>query len=98
MADQVQTPVYNHYSTVGEIICDSIIITGCSASNITYNQWLSNSVLLYPLPGMDFDPIDSSYVKLYSEWTSFTYPVEAYYFAALSGNDFPAEITIEDTY
>jgi hypothetical protein len=98
MADQVETPVYTHYSTVDGDICDSIVIQGCSASNITYNQWLSASVLLYPLPGMDFDPIDASYVKLYSDWTTLKYPVEAYYYSARSGNDFPAEITIEDTY
>lgn len=54
---------------------------------------------LYPLPGMDFDPIDSSYTILYSDYTLLKYPPEAFYYSARSGYDFfPIEATIEDTY
>ena len=47
---------------------------------------------------MDFDPIDSSYTILYSDFTLLKYPPEAFYYSARSGYDFPSEITIEDTY
>jgi len=55
-------------------------------------------VLYYPLPGMDFEPIDSSYTVLYKNFTTLKYPPEAFYYAALSGYDFPAETTIFDVY
>lgn len=73
-------------------------MSNCAASNLTYNQYLSGSALYYPLPGMDIDPIDSSYVKTYANWTAQTIPVEAFYFSARSGQDFPAEITVDDVY
>ena len=47
---------------------------------------------------MDYNADQISYVELYKNWTSLTHPPEAYYFSALSGNDFPAEITINDVY
>ena len=53
---------------------------------------------MYPLPGMDYDTQSVSYVNLYSDWTSFSYPVEASYVSSATGITFPAEITIEDTY
>ena len=79
-------------------LCDSPVVNGCSFSNLTYNQWLSGSVLHYPLPDMDFDAIDFSYTKLYKNFTQLQYPPEAFYYSARSGYDFPAEITIFDVY
>lgn len=84
--------------TANPLLCDSTVTLTCSASNITYNQWLSGSVLMYPLSGMDYNTTNVSYVNLYSGWTSFKYPVEAYYVSTVTGMTFPAEITIGDTY
>lgn len=98
MVTQVQAPVYDHYSTVGELICDSVIVSGCSFSNLTYNQWLSGDVLIYPLGDMLIDPIDASYTILYKDYTLLLYPPEAHYYSARSLYKFPSEITIGDTY
>jgi len=54
--------------------------------------------LYYPLPGMDILPIDSSYVILYSDYTLLKFPPEVNYWAAMSGWDCPAEVTIADIY
>jgi hypothetical protein len=51
--------VYSHYID----ICDSSVIGGCAFSNLTYNQWLSGSVLLNPLPGQVVN--DTSFVRNY---------------------------------
>jgi hypothetical protein len=55
-------------------------------------------VLYYPLPDMTVDPIYSSYTEFYPEYTILSYPPEVFYYAAISGYDFPAEVTIEDVY
>lgn len=55
-------------------------------------------MLLYPLPGLEVDPIDSSYTILYKDYTLLLYPPEAFYYSARSGYDFPAEVTIGDIY
>lgn len=47
---------------------------------------------------MVVDPIFSSYTELYSDFTTLKFPPEVYYFAAISSYDFPAEVTIFDTY
>jgi hypothetical protein len=94
MNNEIQAPVYAHYQTVDGNICNSGIITACSFSNLTYNQWLRGSVLLYPLPGIDEHPIYSSYTELYSDYTVLSYPPEVFYFAAISGYDFPTETNI----
>jgi len=98
MNTQIQAPIYAHYSTVDGDICDSTVITGCSFSNLTYNQWLSGSVLLYPLPGMDIAINHVSYTIEYADYTLLDYPPEAYYFEAVGGGGFPIEVTIFDAY
>jgi hypothetical protein len=47
---------------------------------------------------MDVEPIDSSYVILYADYTLLKYPPEVNYWAAMSGWDCPAEVTIDDIY
>jgi hypothetical protein len=37
VTSELQTPVYDWYSTIDGDICDSTVITGCSFSNLTYN-------------------------------------------------------------
>ena len=98
MMSQIGDVVYSHYKTVDGNICNSAVVSGCSFSNLTYNQWLSGSVLYYPLADMDVDAIDTSYTKLYQNFTILKYPPEAFYYAARSGYDFPAETTIFDVY
>ena len=98
MTNEIQAPVYAHYETVDGDICDSAVVLGCAFSNLTYNQWLSGSALYYPLGDLDILPIDSSYTIFYKDYTTLKFPPEAYYYAALSGYDFPAEVTIEDVY
>jgi len=98
MNAQISDQIYSHYSTVDGNICRSNSGNGCSFSNLTYNQWLSGSVLYYPLPPMDFDPIDATYIRRYAGYSLLEYPPEAFYYAALSGWDFPAETTINDIY
>jgi hypothetical protein len=65
---------------------------------LTYNQWLSGSALYYPIGDLDILPIDSSYTIFYKDYTTLKFPPEAYYYAAMSGYDFPAEVTIFDIY
>lgn len=98
MTNELAAPVYLHYSTVDGNICDGTVALGCSFSNLTYNQWLHGSVLYYPLPGMDYQAIDSTYVNLYADYTLLKFVPEVNYWAAMSGWDFPAEVTIEDVY
>lgn len=69
----------------------------CSWGNLTYNQWLRNEVLLYPLWG-DEDVLHSSYVVTYQGYSILSYPPEAYYYGAISLNPLPIEATIADTY
>ena len=71
---------------------------GCSFTNLTYNQWLHGSVLYYPLGDMDVEPINSSYTILYADYTLLKFPPEAYYYAAMSSWDYPAEVTIDNLY
>jgi len=66
-------------------ICDSNVTSSCSWGNLTYNQWLTGSPLMYPLPGMDINPVDASYTLVYEAFTSFNYPTEAWYYAGLAG-------------
>jgi len=40
---------------------------------------------MYPLPGMDINPVDASYTLVYEAFTSFNYPTEAWYYAGLAG-------------
>ena len=82
MITQIQTPVYNHYSTVEGNICNGQVLTGCSFSNLTYNQWFRGSVLLYPLPGIDqnLPAIETSYTIFYRDYTLLLYPPEVYYY------------------
>lgn len=74
------------------------MISGCSFTNITYNQWLHGSVLYYPLGDIVIDPINSSYQIFYADYTILKFPPEAFYYAAVSSWDFPAEVNIEDLY
>lgn len=67
--------VYNHYSD----ICNSSVIGGCAFSNLTYNQWLSGSVLLNPLPGQIVT--DTSYVRNYKNYTQLPIPIELFYWS-----------------
>jgi len=92
MNNEIQAPVYAHYQTVDGNICNSGLITACSFSNLTYNQWFRGSVSLYPLPGIDVPPIDytsytdeppinyTSYTTIYSDYTLLSYPPESFYF------------------
>jgi hypothetical protein len=52
---------------------------------------------MYPLPGMDINPFDASYTLLYEAFTSFNYPTEAWYYAALAGQPFP-DVPISSVY
>lgn len=67
IVNKIQFPVYQHYSTAGEGICDSSYTGYCSFSNLTYNQWLKGGVLYYPLDGMDYLP--TSYQVFYNDYT-----------------------------
>jgi hypothetical protein len=98
VTNEIAAPVYAHYSTVDGNICNSQTILGCSFSNLTYNQWLHSSVLYYPLPGIEIEPIYSSYVIFYSDYTLLKFVPEVSYWQAMSGLDYPAEITILDVY
>ena len=79
-----------------ENICNSPITGSCSFSNLTYAQWLSGSVLLYPLGDMDFDL--TSYQIFYNDYTILDYPPEAFYYSARSGNQFLTQATVYDLY
>jgi hypothetical protein len=98
MTTQIEAQVFNHYSTVSGNICDGI--SGmCSWGNLTYNQWLRGDVLQYPLPAIvDIEPLFYSYVIYYEGYSVLTYPPEAFYYGARSGNLVPYEATIDGTY
>ena len=51
MSTDVLAPVYTHYQSVGVCVGNTDIYSGCSFSNLTYNQWFSGAVLKNPLPG-----------------------------------------------
>lgn len=94
MTNKVAPPVYAHYTSTGGDICTSSVSGMCSWGNLTYNQWLRNEVLLYPLPGMDENVLHSSYVVTYEGYSLLNYPPEAYYYGAVSQNSLPSEATI----
>lgn len=98
MTNIIAPPVYAHYTGAGGNICTSSVSGMCSWGNLTYNQWLRNEVLLYPLPGMDENVLHSSYVVTYQGYSLLSYPPEAYYYGAISQNSLPSEATIQDTY
>ena len=98
MTNKVAPPVYAHYTSTGGNICTSSVSGMCSWGNLTYNQWLRNEVLLYPLPGMDENVLHSSYVVTYEGYSILNYPPEAYYYGAMSLNSLPSEATIANTY
>jgi hypothetical protein len=97
--NEIEAPVYAWYSqpSVDGGICDSTLTGQCAFSNLTMNQWLHGSVLLYPLPELE-TPSSFSYVYFYAGYSMLQYPPEVYYFAAINGNDFPAEVTVFDAY
>lgn len=98
--NEIEAPVYAHYSqpTVDGGLCDSQIVSQCAFSNLTYNQWLHGSVLYYPLPGLDIEPIMASYTLFYAGYSWLQYPPEVFYFASINQNDFPAEVSVADVY
>jgi hypothetical protein len=100
MMNEVEAPIYAHYSSPGVDggICNSQVVSQCAFSNLTYNQWLRGSVLLYPLPGMDIPITSVAYTIQYSGYSLLQYPPEVYYFQTQNGNDIPKEVTIFDTY
>ena len=98
MNNIVAPPVYAHYTSAGGNICTSLVSGQCSFGNLTYNQWVRNEVLLYPLPGMDENVLHSSYVVTYEGYSLLTYPPEAFYYGAISLNKLPQEVTIQDVY
>jgi len=96
---QLEAPVYAHYSqaSIDGGLCDSTLTGMCAFSNLTMNQWLHGSVMLYPLPALE-PVISYSYTIFYAGYSWLQYPPEVYYFAAINGNDFPAEVTVADAY
>lgn len=52
---------------------------------------------MYPLPGMDINPVDASYTLVYEAFTNFNYPIEAWYYAGRAGQPFP-DVPISSVY
>ena len=80
MTQLVNQPMFAHYQAVDGNICNGIVANQCTWGNLTYNQWLTGSPLTNPLPGMDINPANASYVYVYYGFSTLDYPIEPWYF------------------
>jgi hypothetical protein len=74
-------PIYDHYSTLG--ICTQGAAYGaCTIKELTYAQWINQSILLNPPDSINMQPSYESYVRLFPDWTSLSFTPELGYFLA----------------
>jgi hypothetical protein len=51
-----------------------------------------------PFPGIEIEPVNSSYQIFYNDYTILKFPPEAYYYERMSNVDFLENVTIFDMY
>ena len=81
-------PIYDHYSPLG--FCNNSYQM-CTVKDITYIQWINQTVLANPPPSMMMSiGTNESYVRSFPAWTvlSFT-PELGYYLQKAELQDFP---------